>query len=245
MTQYTFELIIRVGIAIVLMIVLGNGCVVWFNHMPADWFSDYPEDGSETKVLPDKLIKSIESGRQRIPSTPWKVVFASFFGVSGVYLAVTGSVRFELAALIILAVILEMAIADMLYQIVPDQLQFLLVLSALGMIGYFDSWWEPVAGAVTGALLALAVYGLGRILYKKETIGGADIKFYITIGFVTGRVGAAAIFIMTTVFNAIYALYVRAVLKKEQERVPMLPSAWLATAVYLLFLWSRLGVIEL
>ena len=114
MTTYTIQIIIRIAVALVMAIVLGNGAVVMFNRLPVDWFKDYKEGSPEERVLPDKLLKSIEEGRQRIPSTPWKIVFTGFFGIAGVYLAVTDVLTFQIAAVLVLAIVLEMAISDAL-----------------------------------------------------------------------------------------------------------------------------------
>jgi len=245
MTTYTIQIIIRIAVALVMAIVFGNGAVVMFNRLPVDWFKDYKEGNLEERVLPDKLLKSIEEGRQRIPSTPWKIVFTGFFGIAGVYLAVTDVLTFQIAAILVLAIVLEMAISDALYHIVPDQFSILLAISSVGFITFHENWWEPAAGAGIAALLMLATWGLGKLIYKKETIGGADIKFFLAIGCVTGRSGAVAIFLLTAVFNGIWACQKRFVQKQKTKMLPMLPPAWLACAVYMLFLWNRLQMINL
>ena len=55
-------MIIRMAVAIVFAVVMGNGSVVAFNRMPAKWFEDYPEDaeiGSDAeKELPQKLLEA-------------------------------------------------------------------------------------------------------------------------------------------------------------------------------------------
>ncbi|MDD5823159.1 MAG: A24 family peptidase [Firmicutes bacterium] len=246
--MYTFSVLIKVMISLALAVILGNGSVVAFNHFPVRWFEDENEDGG--RDLPDALLQSIESGRQRLPSTPWKIGFTAFFCISGVFLSAREPVQFVVAALIVMAIVLEMAISDALYTRVPDQLQILLAVSALGFIGFFDYWWEPLAGAVLGLILSLAVYGLGRMIYHRTTIGGADIKFYIGIGLVTGRSGVIIVFVLTSVLTALQAL-INGIRTRDtvgstmKQSLPMMPCAFVAVAVYLLFLWSVLDVIVL
>ena len=125
---YSINIIIRIVIAIILAVVFGNGSVVAFNNIRPKWFEDYDvrdsEDilnGTAKKVLPPKLIEADSSGRQRLPSTPWKYAFTGYFAICGVYLSVRGgSAAFEIAVLCVLFIILEMAVSDQLYRVVPD-----------------------------------------------------------------------------------------------------------------------------
>ena len=104
MREYYILLFVKILIAIITAIVLGNGSVVWFNHMPARWFDD------------DGLPEDIEQ-RQRIKSTPWKYIFISYFLATGIFLAIRESLQFEIGALIALFIITEMAISDIKYNI--------------------------------------------------------------------------------------------------------------------------------
>lgn len=236
---YTTNIVIRIVIAAAAAVIFGNGSVVAFNRLPQKWFEDFEDDVADTKrrVLPPRLLEADNAGRQRLPSTPWKYIFTGLFLVTGVYLAITSGAKFETASLMVLAVVLEMAIADRLYRIVPDQLQILLAITAIGFIGFYENWWEPLAGAGVGLALGLMVFFIGLLLFKKPSIGGADLKFYTTIGLVTGRRGAAVIFVLTTLFMAIQSTFRLATGKSTmKEADAMLPAAFAATLVYLLFL---------
>lgn len=242
-------------IAIILAVLFGNGAVVLFNHMPADWFgvskseesskgNDKLADNDEV-IFPNKLMQADNAGQQRMASSPWKYIFVSIFLVIGVYLALTTSVKFEIASLFVIAVMLEMAIADQKYRIVPDQLQLLLALTTIGFIGYNDKWWEPIAGAGIGLALGLAELGIGLAIYKKVAIGGADIKFFTVIGLVAGRRGVLAIFILTTLLFAIESAYMLAARRiKRTDGLALMPAATLATTIYLLFLYNTIDVIQ-
>ncbi len=236
---YTISLVIKIGIAIALAVVLGNGNVVAFNHLPVRWFED---DGA----LPDRLLQQIEKGRQRLPSTPWKACFVALYLVCGIFLATRESVQFEVAALLVMAIVLEMAICDQQYMIVPDQLSLLLAVSAIGFIGFHEKWWEPLAGAGIGLLLSLIIWGLGRLIYKKDGIGGADLKFYMSMGLVAGRQGILIIFVLTTLIQVIQIVALALVHRVEiKEAKPLLPCAFAATLIYLLFLWNSFDILSL
>lgn len=242
-------MITKIVIAILAAVLLGNASVVMFNHMPEKWFEDWDSSKSSdepVRILPPKLIAADNSCRQRIPSTPWKYLFVGMFGICGVYLAITASVRYEIAVLVILFIALEMAIADRLYKIVPDQLQILLAVSSLGLIGYYDNWWEPLAGAAIGLALSLSIYGLGMLLFKTGSIGGADMKFYICMGLVVGRSGIVMIFILTTIVFAVEAaVRIAAGRGSIKDSNAMLPSAFVASFIYLVFLCNIIDTILL
>lgn len=248
--DYSIELIIRIAIAIVLAVVMGNGSVVAFNRMPAEWFADYPEDapldaGEEEKVLPPKLLEADAMGRQRLPSTPWKYAFVGYFAICGIYLAIRGgSTAYEISVLCVLFIVLEMAIADQLYQIVPDQLSWALIAVAISFTSYYDKWWEQPAGALLGLGISLFILILGHVLFKTGSIGGADIKFFGCMGLITGMRGVVIIFILTTILFAIWSLIKIAGGRGSiKDKNAMIPAGLAAVTIYFLFLWN--SVIEL
>lgn len=240
MDQYYVFMIIKSVISVIIALLLGNGAVVWFNNMPVRWFQE------EEEILPPSLIADIESERQRLPSTPWKLVFTVFFGASGVFLSIRESSQFMIAGMLLIFIVTMMAICDAKYRIIPDQLNVLLAVSAVGFVSFNEKLLEPIYGALTGVLLGLATYGLGRIIYHKTVIGGADIKFYISIGLVTGMHGVIAIFILISVFALIHIIYLSITKKFDaDEHRPMLVYALPAVTLYLLVLWDYLPLVLL
>lgn len=242
--SYNIEIAIRIGIAILFAVVFGNGSVVAFNRMPAKWFEDYddktPLDEDAPKVLPPKLIEADNAGRQRLPSTPWKYAFASYFAICGIYLAIRGgSISYEIATLCTLFIVLEMAISDQLYQVVPDQFSWALIAMAIGFTDYYDKWWEQPAGAFIGLGISLVILVLGHLLFKTGSIGGADIKFFTCMGLITGRTGVVIIFILTTLFFALYSgIRIASGHGSIKDKNAMLPAGLVAVTIYMLFLWN-------
>ena len=240
MDQYYVFMIIKSVISVITALLLGNGAVVWFNNMPVRWFQE------EGGILPPSLIADIESERQRLASTPWKLVFTVFFGASGVFLSIRESSQFMIAGMLLIFIVTMMAICDAKYRIIPDQLNVLLAVSAVGFVSFNEKLLEPIYGALIGVLLGLATYGLGRIIYHKTVIGGADIKFYISIGLVTGMHGVIAIFILISVFALIHIIYLSITKKFDaDEHRPMLVYALPAVTLYVLVLWDYLPLVLL
>jgi len=235
---------IKIGVAVLLAVLFGNGCVVAFNRIPVRWFEETTEDGE--RRLPEGLMDQGDGQRQRIPSTPWKYIFVAYFAACGIFLALRESLIFEITVLFVLAVILEMAISDLKYQIVPDPLSLMLAISAVGFISFQKEWWEPLAGAALAAAIVTAVFGLGRLIYHRDIIGGADLKFFMAIGLISGRSGMLIIFVVTQILIGIHALY-RLLTRRAGPgtSMPMLPYAFAASTVYFLFLWDAVGILQL
>lgn len=245
---YTINIVIKIVIATAAAVIFGNGSVVAFNHIPQKWFEDWEPDALDTerRVLPPKLLEADNAGRQRIPSTPWKWIFMGLFLASGIYLAMTTGLQYEIASMCVMAVMLEMAIADELYKIVPDQLQILLAVMAIGFVSFNENWWEPLAGAGVGLAIGLAVWGLGLIIFRSNSLGGADIKFFAVMGLIVGRRGILTIFILTTLFFAVESVF-RIATKKStlNDHNALMPAAFVAVMTYLLFLCNLTEIIEL
>ena len=247
--EYSAALIARIVTAAVLAILFGNGSVVAFNRIKPQWFEDWDEDsvrkgagdgGKPRKVLPARLVEADADGRQRLPSSPWKFAFTGYFAITGLYLAIRGSgLTFEISVLCVLFIVLEMAICDQLYRVVPDQFSIMLAISAAAFVEYHEKWWEPAAGAALGFGISAAVLLLGMLLFKSGSIGGADIKFFTCMGLVAGRTGIVMIYILTTLLFAVYSAVVIATRRGTiRDRNPMLPSACAAVTIYFLFLWN-------
>jgi len=245
--SYSVGLIIRLLIAAALAVILGNGSVVAFNRIDPKWFEDYDENdeagkitGEQRRILPPSLVKADNEGRQRLPSTPWKYIFVSYFAIIGVYLAVTsGSIAYEMSVMCVLFVILEMAISDQLYKVVPDQFCIALAVLSVSFINYHEKWWEPLAGAGIGLAVSLAVLGLGMLLFRSGSIGGADIKYFTCIGLITGIRGTPIIFILTTLCFALQSAVLIALKKTTiKDSNAMMPAACAAATIYFLFLWN-------
>ena len=223
---------IKIAVAIIMAVFLGNGAVVLFNRVPVHWFEDEGE-------LPPGLNEMGDGSRQRITSTPWKYVFVALLGICGVYLAWSNSLQYEITALIILFIALEIAIADMKYHVVPDQFNILLAMSAVGFIGYYEEWYEQLLGAVFGLAILLIVYLLGKAVTKSDAIGGADVKYFAAMGLATGRSGVIFIFLLTNLLIALHAFILLFTDKDAlKEPKPMLAYAMAAAVVYFVFFYN-------
>ena len=214
--------------AIVIGIVLGNGAVYFFNKMPGAWLCDYGQEPDEELLHPT---------RQRIRSTPWKYVFSALFVTAGIWLAVR-SPLYGVAALLSCWLLLETSIADIKYMIVPDQFVMLLVVCGIGYLPYHDGGpLEGFWGALIGFSVMLALALCGKLIYRKESLGGGDIKLFAALGLCAGVDGIVIIFVLTALLSAGHFAYLllRKRVKKEDRR-PLVPYISVSAAIYLVIL---------
>ena len=77
----------------------------------------------------------------------------------------------------------------------------------------------------------------GKLAYKRETLGGGDIKLFSVLGLIAGPYGILFIFAATTLISAACFAYLIAKKRvKITDSLPMVPYIAVATAVYLVFL---------
>lgn len=226
---YTIIVIIKCLSAVLAGIFLGNGAVYFFNRMPSKWLCDYDQKPSEDML---------DNSSQRVKSYPWKVLFTMFFVIIGIKM-VMDDPRYAVASLLAIWALLEVAIADKKYMIVPDQFIILLAVTALGFIPFHYSWKTCLIGGAIGFGIMLTVGVMGKLIYKKEALGGGDIKLFASLGLVSGGSGILAIFIMTTIFSAGHFILLLIMKKAKKGDVrPMVPYIMLSATIYLVFLWG-------
>ena len=219
--------LIKVIIAVLIGVLQGNGAVYFFNKMPASWLCDYGETPSEELLNPTT---------QRIKSNPWKYLFSMGFVILNTKLVVDDW-QFALAASAALWILLELALSDKKYSIVPDQLLILLAVTAIGVIPFHSSWKAPLLGALIGFSIMMLIALVGKLAYRRDTLGGGDIKLFSALGLIAGPKGILFIFAATTLLSAACFAYLLSKKRvKITDSLPMVPYIATAAAFYLVFL---------
>lgn len=232
----TLIITIKCLAAVLAGVFAGNGAVYAFNHFPAQWLCDYGQEPSEELLDPYT---------QRVKSYPWKFLFTMLFVVINIKM-VMDDWRFAVAAMCCLWLLLEMAISDVKYRIVPDQLILLLAVSAVGFIPFHGGWTDCLYGGLAGFGVMAGTALLGKFTYRRESLGGGDIKLFAALGLLAGLGGILVIFVLTTLLSACHLIWllVRKKVKKGQT-VPMVPYIAAGAAIYLIFLWGKESVLYL
>ena len=228
--------IIKCIVTVLAGTILGNGAVYLFNHMPGKWFLDYdeelPEENDEDTYRP-----------QRVKSTPWKYLFSMFFIAIGLYMVQSDWI-YTIAALAVSWILIELSIADIKYRIVPDQLVILLAVSAVGFIQYHTGWQDMLAGAALGLGIMAVTALLGRALYKREAVGGGDIRLFAALGLVLGTKGILFVYMISALLSGAHMVFLLAARKiKKNDTIPMVPYIAAAAIIYMVFLWQHIDLI--
>lgn len=213
----------------------GNGAVWIFNRIPESWLRDYGEP----------LKEDDDPYRQRIRRSPWRYLFSGLFVVLNITMF-EKDWQFGIMASAAIWFLLEMAIADKLYRIVPDQFIVLLAVCGLGFIPYHGNWQDSLFGAAIGFGVTALIELLGKVTYRRDAIGGGDIKLFTALGFVCGVSGVIFIFAASAVLAAMHFVLLLARKKiKKTDSLPMVPYIAVCAAAYLAFFWGKFEIIEL
>lgn len=232
----TLIIVLKCLIAILAGVLEGNGAVYVFNTAPVRWFCDYGEEPDEKKLA---------EHRRRIRASPWKFLFSMLFIAVNIKMAVEDW-QFALAASAAIMLLLMLSLSDIKYRIVPDQLLILLTICGLGFIPFHFSLKECLLGAAVGFGLMALVALLGKLTFRRESLGGGDIKLFTVLGFICGPLGVALIAAGTAFISAGHLVLLLATGKiKRSDTVPMVPYIALVSAVYMVFFFGRFGGILL
>lgn len=137
-------------------------------------------------------------------------------------------------SLIISSLVVLVFITDFKYMIILDSP--LVVASLLAFIlkwiyfGIYEAFFSVISG-LFGFLIMLFIGQLGNILFKKESLGGGDIKFSFVTGMILGYKFTMISIVLATFIALPYAVATM-VLKKDNE-VPFGP--FLVSSLFLIF----------
>lgn len=113
---------------------------------------------------------------------------------------------FEAArAAIFLTLLLGIAVSDARYYIIPDQFSLGGLAIGLGLSALEGgiTLQESVIGAAVGYGVLLAVAVIGKRIFKKDAMGGGDVKMLAMIGAFLGPWGVALTLFLGSLFGAV------------------------------------------
>ncbi|MGB2578619.1 leader peptidase (prepilin peptidase)/N-methyltransferase [Elusimicrobium simillimum] len=135
----------------------------------------------------------------------------------------TGVVLVAVYSLIILSVI------DMKIMIIPDRFSLGLIIWGLAFCWcnpnfsgtYLQTLWQSFLGGLVGfgGLFAIAVLGL--LLFKKESMGGGDIKLMGGVGALLGWQGVITTVVIASAAGLVYSVYL--LIRKKAGRESAIP----------------------
>ena len=142
-------------------------------------------------------------------------------------------------ALIILSVI------DLELMIIPDRFSLGLIVLGLAFAwanpNFSGVWWQKelssLLGAGVGLFGVLAIALIGTWMFKKEAMGGGDVKLMGGVGAFIGWEGVITTVVFASFFGLVYALFLMIFKgKKGGDAIPFGPFLSLGALINLLWL---------
>lgn len=166
-----------------------------------------------------------------------------FFNAAGwVFLwKIFGLSPFFWAGIALFSILLAVTVTDLETGLIPDKLSLPGMAAGLAMSALWpelhaqEIWhqglWQSALGLLTGGGILYGVGLLGNLIFRKESMGGGDIKLLAMMGAFLGFKKAMLVFLISPFPALPFALYAR--LAQKQETIPFGP--YLATAGLLSF----------
>jgi leader peptidase (prepilin peptidase)/N-methyltransferase len=159
------------------------------------------------------------------------VEFTSALIVVGYYIAFGPSWQFVAYTLFTLA-LLAVFLIDFVHYIIPDQITYpgIVIGVLFSLVNPQITVWQSLLGVLVGGGGLLLVGILGDLLFRKESLGGGDIKLAAMLGAFLGWKNVLFIFISASVIGLIASIIAMVFSSslRESRRIPFGP--FLATA---------------
>lgn len=129
-----------------------------------------------------------------------------------------------LIALILSSLLIVITVSDLTYMVIPDR--FIIVSSVLILIikligfGLNEFLYSLLSGAIAFGVMYL-IMQFGSFLFKKETMGGADVKLMFTVGICTEPLLSLIVIIVASVVALPISLVL--LVKEREHAIPFGP----------------------
>lgn len=141
--------------------------------------------------------------------------------------------------------LVALSIIDLEFMIIPDRFSLGLIVLGLAFAWcnpHFEgSWWQREVAALIGAsgglfgVLALAL--IGTWIFKKEAMGGGDVKLMGGVGAFIGWEGVLTTIVLGSFFGLVYAVFLMIFKgKKGGDAIPFGPFLSLGALINLFYL---------
>lgn len=129
-----------------------------------------------------------------------------------------------LIALGIVSLLIIISVSDITYLIIPDELLVFFACYFLIIITISQGVLATIFSACSGLVLFAVMYGImlfGNYVFKKETLGGGDIKLMFVIGLVVSPLSGLFVIFLASVLALPVSLFI--LMKKKQKLIPFGP----------------------
>ena len=122
---------------------------------------------------------------------------------------------------VFISLLIIISVSDMYYKVVPDIILFISfpIILGLRLLSPIDFWYDGIIGGIVGFgfMYLVALYGKKR--FKKDALGGGDIKLYLIIGIVLGY---QTVF-LSLLFGSFLALIYSGLFNKKGKYIAFVP----------------------
>lgn len=135
-----------------------------------------------------------------------------------------------------LSMLIIITVSDIYYQLIPDQVLIFFGMVLIVLYAIYPQYHlgQGLVGGVIGFTTLYAIGLLGVLLFKKEALGGGDIKLYAIVGFVLGMAPMLLSIFMAAVLALIFILG----FMKDKGK-PMAFGPFLALASYICLFYGQ------
>ncbi len=150
----------------------------------------------------------------------------------------------SLAAVILFSLLWIASVVDLEHQIIPDEISLGGLACGVVLSGLFPTlhhelvWWKGLVqsgiGLLAGGAMIYLTGVLGNMIFRKDTMGGGDVKLLAMLGSFLGWQRIILVFFFAPILALPFGLFLRFV--RKQELIPFGP--FLSLAGWLAFLWG-------
>ena len=154
----------------------------------------------------------------------------------------------EANAIVYMSLTCAMIIAtfiDFEYQIIPDEITYGGMVAGVILSIVFPGLHETqsrlygliysIAGLLTGGVIIYATGLIGKLIFKKDAMGGGDVKFLAMIGAFLGYKQVLLIYFLAPFFGSAVGIFMK--LKYKAEIIPYGP--YLSLASFIVIIWGH------
>ncbi len=181
--------------------------------------------------------------KTQISSRYWMIEIITACAYLGIWFYF-GLTFVALAAAILFSLLLVASVVDLEHQIIPDEVSLGGLAAGVLLSGFVPFlhhevvWWRALIdsgiGLLAGGGMIYATGVIGNFVFKKDSMGGGDVKLLAMLGAFLGWQKVLLVFFMGPVLALPFGLFLKFV--KKEEIIPYGP--FLALAGWLVFLWG-------
>ena len=162
----------------------------------------------------------------------------ALFWLGAVWLFWEQSVVYAIVVALASSVLVCIAFIDLEHQLIFDRFNLSLLVLAIVAV-FFDKqivWYERLIGFGVGAVFFVGVYYLAQLIFKKEALGGGDVKLGAVMGLLLGwKAFLLSMLVATVLASVVLLILQKATHGQKGKEYPFAPFLVLGCLVGLFF----------